>query len=665
MDNGRYCLWMDPLTVRILPGESEPWTRPLRTLLAGGMIAIILLASTALIGRDYWRARQRALANAEASVGAFSQLLLDRFDALSADAASPLVLIATLDTFLEPPTERLDDKIAVGRASLVRSPRLDGVRVGYPDGSFFHVVNLDFEAWRNELQAPDDATIAIRVLGPVGPDRGHRITFLGPDGKVVGRRQLPPSDYDPRARPWYQLAVGQAQPRSIGPYGMVFTHRLGMTLAEALRSDKQIVAGADVVLDTVADFLAHNRVTPGAMTFIADPDGKVVIHSDPEVMKRLLGAAGSGANGSEGVTQAVVADHLSDTGTAFEMVDGREYLIRVMPIEEALLLRGHRIFVVAPTAELLADANRGLRQDLAISAAIVAIAVGVAILISGWITRSLLVLTAGAHQLQNLDFKTAIAVPSHVREISTLGAALNRARDAIFAFALYVPKEFVRRGIEAGQLTGRSGRRQEVTVMFTDIYDFTTISEDQSPEEVVSQLSEYFDVMSEVVTAYNGTIIQFIGDSVFAMWNAPLAEERHAELCCLCALTIERRLADFNATQAQRGLPAFHTRFGIHTGQAVVGSVGAAERLQYTAMGDTVNLASRLEGMNKGFGTTILASGVTVAAAAGRVRFRGLGFAQAKGRAARVEVHEVIGSVEPPEAGDAKPVEDCSGKQAK
>jgi adenylate cyclase len=82
-------------------------------------------------------------------------------------------------------------------------------------------------------------------------------------------------------------------------------------------------------------------------------------------------------------------------------------------------------------------------------------------------------------------------------------------------------------------------------------------------------------------------------------------------------------------------------------------------------MGDTVNLASRLEGMNKEFGTAILASGATVGAAAGRVRFRGLGFAQAKGRAAKVEVHEVIGPVEPPEAGDAKPVGDCSGKQAK
>ena len=654
---GGHRLQIFQLSDRVRHNHTEPWTRPLRTLLAGGMIGVILITSAALIGLSYWQERTRAIANADVSMGAFSQLLLDRFNTLSSDATTPLIFAGTLDAFLKPPPERTDEKIAIGRASLIRSPQLDGVRVGYPDGSFFHVVNLDYEAWRTALEAPDDATIAIRTLGPVGPNREQRLIFLGPDGKTVGQRLLPQSDYDPRTRPWYQLAAGQRDSRSIGPYGMVFTHRLGMTLAEPHQANLQIVAGADVVLDTIVDFLTRNRVTPGAMTFIASPADKIVIHSDAQVMNRILAGSGSpavpGSDSADVITKEIVSRHLSGTETALDSIGGHEYLIRVVPIEGALLLRGHRIFVVAPTRELLADADRSLRQGLSVSAAIVAVAVAIAIAISGWITRSLLLLTASAHRLQSLDFKTAIAVPSHVREISSLGAALNRARDAIFAFALYVPKEFVRRSIEAGHFAGRSGWRQEVTVMFTDIYDFTTISENHSPEQVVSLLSGYFDVMSEVVTAHNGTIIQFIGDSVFAMWNAPLAEERHAELCCLCALAIKRRLDDFNTAQAQQGLPTFRTRFGIHTGQAVVGSLGAAERLQYTAMGDTVNLASRLEGMNKEFGTAILVSAVTVAAAGGGVQFRQIGFAQVKGRAAKIEVYEVTGPIETDRVGEA------------
>jgi adenylate cyclase len=192
--------------------------------------------------------------------------------------------------------------------------------------------------------------------------------------------------------------------------------------------------------------------------------------------------------------------------------------------------------------------------------------------------------------------------------------------------------------------------------MFTDIYDFTTISEGRSPEEVVAMLSEYFDLFSEVVAAHDGTIIQFHGDSVFAMWNAPVADTRHAEHACRCALAVEERLQAFNSAQRAKGLPEFRTRFGIHTGTAVVGSVGARERLQYTAMGDTVNVASRLEGMNKDYGTSVLASGAVVAQCKDMVKFRPLGTAKAKGRSTALDIYEVVGvvrTVDTTEAGTA------------
>ncbi|MCY1529713.1 Adenylate cyclase 1 [compost metagenome] len=183
-----------------------------------------------------------------------------------------------------------------------------------------------------------------------------------------------------------------------------------------------------------------------------------------------------------------------------------------------------------------------------------------------------------------------------------------------------------------------------MTALFTDIYDFTTLSEKYPPEDVVAMLSEYFDIFSETVGEHDGTIIQFLGDSVFAMWNAPAADEKHAEHACRCALAVEERLRVFNEAQRQKGLPEFRTRFGIHTGTAVVGNVGAKERLQYTAMGDTVNVASRLEGMNKNYDTTIMASGAVVAHAGTAIRFRPLGSAQAKGRASALEIYEVLGA---------------------
>jgi adenylate cyclase len=234
-------------------------------------------------------------------------------------------------------------------------------------------------------------------------------------------------------------------------------------------------------------------------------------------------------------------------------------------------------------------------------------------------------------------------VRSHVREISALAAAMAMARGAIHTFGLYVPKELVRRIIGAGEFDGRSASRQEVTALFTDIYDFTTISEQHPPEDIVAMLSGYFDIFSETVARNNGAIIQFLGDSVFAMWNAPIPDPRHAENACRCALATAARLDAFNNAQVERGLPELRTRFGIHTGPAVVGSVGASERLQYTGMGDTLNVASRLEGLNKTYGTTILVSGAVAKRCPPDLVFRALGSGEAKGRKQTIELFELVG----------------------
>ncbi|SFU22458.1 Adenylate and Guanylate cyclase catalytic domain-containing protein [Mesorhizobium sp. YR577] len=172
-------------------------------------------------------------------------------------------------------------------------------------------------------------------------------------------------------------------------------------------------------------------------------------------------------------------------------------------------------------------------------------------------------------------------------------------------------------------------------------------------------LSEYFDIFEDAVTAHNGSIIQFLGDSVFAMWNAPVADSEHAVNACRCALAVERALALFNQKQRLEGLPEFRTRFGIHTGTAVVGSVGATDRLQYTAMGDTINVASRLEGLNKNYGTSILASEAVVQQCSDRISFRSLGAASAKGRVGALHVYEVVGLVLPESIRSALPMPDA------
>ncbi len=625
------------------------WKRPLRTLLSAAMIVMLLAVSVALVGYDYVRARNAAYDDAADAMRVFSERLVDRIGVLSGDTVTLVGLLSTIpNAFGVPPPERVDDKVAFLREGLARSPHLDGVYAGYPDGSFFHMVDLDNPAWRKALDAPAAARDAVRMIVPDGNGgRRNRVMFLDAAGNMLAERETGAATYDPRRRPWYQAARNEADPISVGPYEMATSGALGMTVAEALSSKPDVVIGADVVLDTLTGFLAAERMTGDTAAFIVDQAGTPIIHSDKALMRRMLAArnerdAGASAVGDP-LLRAIRATGMPVGAPFFVDADGRDFLVAVAPIDSALMFNGHRVVVAAPLDELMADANRALLQRLAISSLVVALGILCVVIMARLITRSLHQLTTSARRLQDLDFTTPIEVPSRVTEISTLGGAMNRARDAIFTFALYVPRELVRKGIAAGHFGGRAAWRQEVTALFTDIYDFTTISEQNAPEDVVTMLADYFDIFSEVVDSHDGTIIQFLGDSVFAMWNAPLADPRHAEHACLAALEVERRLCDFNRAQAARGQPEFRTRYGIHSGAAVVGSVGARERLQYTAMGDTVNVASRLEGMNKAFGTTILASRAVYEACGDAIRFRPLGDAHAKGRAQALEVFEVIG----------------------
>lgn len=621
----------------------------LRLLLSVAMISLVTVVAAALIGLGYNRARTVALENVEQRMTAFSDRLVNRLVILSGDTSTLVGMIASAaNSFLAPPTERLDDKITALREALLRSPHIDGVYAGYPDGSFFHAVNLSSPAWRAALKAPPEAALAIRAI-----ERGQggkallQLIFIDAGGRHVGGRRDTPTSFDPRARTWYRMAAGGQDPITTGPYQMATTGALGMTISQSHNGHRRVVIGADVALTRITDFLSRELLTKSSIAFITDIQGRPIVHSAPRVMTHILTAMSERDFDStlspDSLVENLKSFSAEDGKVAAVMAGGRTYLVMATQVRSASLFQHSRVVIAAPYDELMAPANRALAQGVAIAIIVVSLGIATALLLSGLISRSLHKLTNSANSLQDLDFQTPISAASRISEISTLSQAMSRARDAIFTFALYVPRELVRKAILSGDFASRSATRQDVTAIFTDIYDFTTISEQYPPEEVVGMLSVYFDILSRTVSAHHGTLIQFLGDSIFAMWNAPLIDEKHVEHACLAALAMQQALEEFNADQRQKGLPEFKTRFGVHTGTAVVGSAGAADRLQYTAVGDTINVASRLEGMNKIYGTTILASADVEARCRDTIRFRPLGEGRAKGKAIAVELFEVLG----------------------
>lgn len=201
---------------------SRTWTSSLRSLLGLVMVAMLIVVSATLVGLDYRRARSAAIAGAEDNMDAFVGRLVDRLGALSGDTSALVSLVASVaNSFLVPPPERMNDKVAVLREGIARSPHIDGVYVGYPSGAFFHVVDLDSAAWRMALDAPRGAAIAVRSMER--NDQGKpfdRILFLDASGLQFAERHAASNGFDPRTRPWYRAAVNGKAPVAIGPYEM-------------------------------------------------------------------------------------------------------------------------------------------------------------------------------------------------------------------------------------------------------------------------------------------------------------------------------------------------------------------------------------------------------------------------------------------------------------
>jgi adenylate cyclase len=211
------------------------------------------------------------------------------------------------------------------------------------------------------------------------------------------------------------------------------------------------------------------------------------------------------------------------------------------------------------------------------------------------------------------------------------------------AFGHYLSPEVVRQIAEDPKRLALGGERRELSVYFSDIEGFTTISEGLSPEKLTLLMNRYLDAMTETVLESDGTLDKYIGDAVMAFWGAPLPREDHALAACRVALKYREKLDRLSSEFVREGLPAVRARIGLNSGPAVVGNLGSSRRFSYTAMGDTVNLASRLEGANKNYGSWILISESTKKAAGDAVETRALDFIKVKGKNLPIGVYELLG----------------------
>lgn len=273
-----------------------------------------------------------------------------------------------------------------------------------------------------------------------------------------------------------------------------------------------------------------------------------------------------------------------------------------------------------------------------------------AIALARWIARPIVQLAGAASRIGKLEIsETEELNGSLFRELNDQARSFNTMLQALRWFEVYVPKKLVSRLIRSGEAELPASEEREVTVMFTDIAGFTGQSEGITAPELAAFLNHHFALLARCIEDEAGTVDKFIGDSVMAFWGAPDEQPDHAERAVRAAQAIQAALASENEERASRQEAPIAVRVGLHSGPVTVGNIGAPGRINYTIVGDTVNIGQRLEQLGKQFagdaagkGTvTVLASGATVDQLAARGAFKSVGQHQLRGRDNAIEVFQL------------------------
>jgi adenylate cyclase len=295
------------------------------------------------------------------------------------------------------------------------------------------------------------------------------------------------------------------------------------------------------------------------------------------------------------------------------------------------------------------DVWRRLNVSIWISLGLMVTTLLVLVLIARRIRRPIRDLSAASNAVRNFEFSN---IPPHrnsiVRELNEAGEAFQRMIDGLRHFETYVPKSLVLRIMRSEDARATASEERQITLMFTDIAGFTSMAEKMSAAETAALLNEHFTLMNACVEAEDGTVDKYIGDSMMAFWGAPEDQPDHAARGCRTILAIAEAVRADNKKRVARGELPFRIRIGLHAGPAIAGNIGAPGRVNYTVVGDTVNVANRLEQLGKEImpddDVVLLVSGDAAKMAGDGFEFADKGAFNLRGRETALSVLALLGS---------------------
>jgi adenylate cyclase len=467
--------------------------------------------------------------------------------------------------------------------------------------------------------------------------------------QLIQSKKVTDISFDPRIRPWYQETRYEKK-HTWYVYPLLHfgakTPELGITSVFPVYDESnnlQGIFGLDMPLQKVAMFIKTLYVTKNSAVFIVDEHGHVLSAYTGEI--DLL----------KGYKMPNLADlKMAWVQKSFDLysknkqplfiynVDNKDYIAVYKEIPGVEGAYHWQVAIVTPVNDITQALEKNVLYSLFLGMVILAIGILLATILSSRISKPIIKLANDADLICQLKLEEIKWIFSYIKEISFMTDAFMKMKSVLQSFQRYMPITLIKDLLFTGKIAAVGGEIKEITLLFSDIENFTPLSETMAPEDLMLYLSEYFQVVTNIIISHHGTVDKYLGDGLMAFWGAPLDDPEHALHACQAVLAMQAALKKLNEKWRNEGKPELATRIGINTGRVVVGNVGSDDRLNYTALGDAVNLASRLESLNKVYHTYTLASEFTMRLVKDRFKFRFVAKVAIKGKMHEFSVYELL-----------------------
>jgi class 3 adenylate cyclase/ABC-type nitrate/sulfonate/bicarbonate transport system substrate-binding protein len=584
------------------------------------------------------------------SVAQISQAGVERTQDLIENTESPLRFLAELAA-ADPGYFRTEQSRDLLYRALTSAAHIDAAYVSFEDGYHRVVTRIDEDRRRADPRIPATANWHSSYIDAItyALSRVRHRTFFDIWPNEVGKYDVG-TDTDIRTLPGYQSAktthtLAVTEP-SINPD----TGFPIISLRIPIFRGVEFVgcASANITVDDLSRFLDKHRASAGSTTFVADRNnGKIIAFPDKQKGVRIENGALKIATLADIDDPTVREAHRQHARTGadrfvFQSPTTGEDLIAAFASFPAGFGQPWQVITLTPIDDFVGTLKRTNRLMMVVIIVLTMVELFFIYFASSRLSRPVENVSRQLQAIESLNFDTPARPPSNIQEIAKLESAASLLRTSLKSFSSFVPLDVVRQLIKSGIPLTLGVEPRFLTVFFSDLENFSSHSETLAPGDLLVQISTYLEEVSGAISEESGTVDKFIGDGIMAFWNAPVQRPDHVLRACAGALRAARRMERVNDAWEAEGRPRIRIRIGLNCANVLVGNVGSSTRLSYTALGDGVNVAARLEGINKLFGTTICISDSIYDQAKADILARPLKRVQVKGRRTEFMIYELL-----------------------